>query len=161
MVKFVPPGFDADAARQGILSAMGFGEPTRSDDKAWFYFPKTRATAPAGGAVDDDDVPFDYTSPVIATDTRGELDEDDVPTGKIQVSCAVEYIDIAETVGSFGGDRPARIKITLLDTEYQQVKGFAYVVAGGDKYIYDSTEPPVALGTIDVWTVHATAEDES
>lgn len=150
MTKFIPPGFDADAARQGILNAMGFGEPTRSDDKAWFYFPKTRATDPPGGAMDDDSVPFDFTSPVVSSGP-----------GRVQVSCAVEYIDTAEVTGTFGGDRPARVKITLLDDEYQQIKGFSFVVAGGDKYTYDSTEPPVALGTIDVWTVHATSEDEN
>jgi hypothetical protein len=147
----VPPGFDANAARQGILNAMGFGEPTRTDDKAWFYFPKGRARTPSNSAVDQDGVPFDPDVVVATTDSKARL----------QVSCAVEYIDIAETVGSFGGARPARIKITLMDPEYQQVKGFSYVVAGGDKYLYDSTEPPVALGTIDIWTVHCTAEDEA
>jgi hypothetical protein len=56
---------------------------------------------------------------------------------------------------------PTRISITLLDEDYQRVRGFHFVVAGGDKYIYEKTEPPVALGSIDVWTVWAQSEDES
>lgn len=149
MSKFIPPGFNADAARTGILNAMGFGEPTRTEDKAWFYFPKNRTTSPSGPA-DSDGVPFDPTVPVTTADSKP----------RVQVSCAVDYIDAPEMVETFGGDRPARIEITLMDTEYQQVKGFSFVVAGGDKYVYDSTEPPVALGSIDVWVVHCTAEDE-
>jgi hypothetical protein len=151
VAKFVPPGFDADAARQGILNAMSFGEPTRTDDKAWFYFSKTRTSTPPGAAADQDGVPFDSTAPVLSPDRKPRL----------QVPCAIDYVDVAETTETFGSDKAARIVITLLDTEYQRVKGFAYVVAGGDKYVSPTVEPPVALGTIDVWTVHCVAEDES
>jgi hypothetical protein len=155
VTKFVPPGFDAAAARQGILNAMAFGEPTRTEDKAWFYFPKT-VSSDVGTPADQDDIPFDPDVTV-----TGETTTDSKP--RQQVSCAVEYVDAGAVLGpeTFGGVRASRIKITLLDTEYQQIKGFSFVVAGGDKYVHDSTEPPVALGTFDVWTVHATAEDES
>src|ERR1044072_821527 len=114
---------------------MGFGEPTRTEDKAWFYFPKTRTTSPTDAPADDDGVPFDPTVVASTGDSKA----------RVQVSCAVDYIDAPEAVETFGGDRPSRIEITLLDTEYQQIKGFSFVVAGGDKYVYDSTEPPVAL----------------
>jgi hypothetical protein len=151
MSKFIPAGFDAAAARAGILSAMSFGEPTRTEDKATFYFPKTRTSDPTDAPVDQDDIPFDPTVPVVAPDSKPH----------VQVPCAVEYVDASEQVETFGAARASRIKITLMDTEYQQVKGFAFVVAGGDKYVYDTTEPPVALGSIDIWTVHCTAEDET
>lgn len=151
MTKYIPPGFDAAAARSGILKAMGFGEPTRADDKATFFFPKSRTSNPTTAAHDQDGVPFDPTVPVATADSKT----------KVQVACAIEVGDGTETIATYGSDRATRITITLLDDEYQQVKGFAYVVAGGDKYLYDWTEPPVALGTIDVWTVHCTAEDES
>lgn len=155
MTKFVPPGFDAEAARQGILSAMGFGEPTRTEDKAWFYFPKV-TSSDTGTAVDQDDIPFDPDVTV-----TGETTTDSKP--RAQVSCVVEYSDAGAVLGSGGSVeiRPTRVTITLMDPEYQAVKGFSFVVCGGDKYVYDSTEPPVALGTFDVWTVHCTAEDES
>lgn len=151
MAKFTPPGFDASAARQGILNAMSFGEPTRTDDKAWFYFAKARASTPDDAPADDDHVPFDPAVPVASPDSHPRQ----------QVPCAVDYLDAAGQAITAGDITPSKIVITLMDTEYQRVKGFAFVVAGGDKYLYDKTEPPVALGTIDVWTVHCVAEDES
>ena len=36
-----------------------------------------------------------------------------------------------------------------------------FVVVGGDKYVRSHIEPPVALGSIDVWVAWATAEDET
>jgi hypothetical protein len=148
--KYIPPGFDADAVRQGLLNAMGFGEPTRTEDKAWFYFPKMRTPATTS-STDQDGVPFDPTVQVTTADSKARL----------QVSCAIEYIDADGQVITAGEVIPSKLKITLMDAEYQQVKGFAYVVAGGDKYLYSRTEPPVALGSIDFWFVHCTAEDES
>lgn len=148
MTKFVPPGFNAAAVEAGIHKAMGFGEPTRSEDKAWFYFATVRTST---GPVDQDNVPFD---PDVA------VTPNPVTPRKVQQSCAVEFVDKQAATETFGDVKATRIKITLLDSDYQKVKGFAYVVAGGDKYIYDFTEPPVALGSIDVWTVWAVAEGE-
>lgn len=146
MAKFIPPGFNASRVQEGLYKAMGFGEPTRTADKATFFF--VTSTPPAGVVVDMDDTPFD-------PDVR--------PTRSIQsvqVPCAIEFFDRADRAESFGVIAPSRIQITLLDVDYQKIKGFDYVAAGGDKYIYHSTEPPNALGTIDVWTVWASAEDE-
>lgn len=151
MAKFIPPGFDADAVLAGLHKAMGFGEPTRTDDKATFFFPKTRTSTPSGASADQDDIPFDVTVPVVAADSHP----------KATVACAVEYVDATEIVTTAGDVTPSKIVITILDPEWQQVKDFSFVVAGGDKYIRGRVEPPVALGSIDVWTVHCTAEDES
>ena len=148
MTKFIPPGFDASRVSGGIYKAMGFGEPTRAADKATFYFRST-LTVPPGTAVDEDGVPYDPD--VRPTKTTPPA---------VQVPCAVEYMDASVASETFGEVKPSRLRITLLDTEYQQVKGFSYVAAGGDKYVYQSTEPPNALGSIDVWTVWAAAEDE-
>lgn len=126
---------------------MGFGEPTRSEDKATFFFPKR---TPASPVTDEDGVPFSMN-----------LSPEDTSKSSQQVPCAVEFYDRADQVETFGALQATRIKITLLDADYQTIKGFAYVVAGGDKYVYRLTQPPDALGSIDVWTVWAVAEDES
>lgn len=146
MPKNLPPGFDAAAVIAGLHEAMSFGEPTRASDKATFVsFPAASSAVP----VDDDGVPFDTAQRPVRT-----------PTSK-QVPCAIEFADRADQSETFGFLQATRVKLTLLDPDYQQVKGFSYVVIGGDRYNYRLTEPPVALGSIDVWTVHCIAEDES
>jgi hypothetical protein len=145
MAKQLPAGFDKARIMAGLKTAMQFGAPTRVEDQATFYkVVRTTDDVPR----DDDFIPFD---PDAARTAK--------PTG-IRVDCSVEYVDRSEVTEQFGTITPSRIKVTLLDPEYQKVKGFEYVVAGGDKYNYVSTEPPVALGNIDVWTVHCEAEDE-
>lgn len=145
MAKNLPPGFDPTAILQGLHQAMEFGAPTRTEDKATFV----QLTSTVTGPTDADGVPFD-------PDTRRTTAK-----ATFQVPCAIEFADKADQEQTFGVIQPTRIKITLLDPDYQKVKGFEYVVVGGDKYLYRLTEPPVALGSIDVWTVHCVAEDEA
>lgn len=145
MAKRLPANFDRAAIVAGLRRAMDFGAPSRSEDKATFY-KVTTSTGPE--ARDEDFVPFDPDAPRTVRPTP------------IQVSCAVEYDDRTDITETFGTIQSSRVKITLLDPDYQRVKGFSYVVVGGDKYLYRLTEPPVALGSIDVWTVHVVAEDE-
>ena len=146
MAKDLPAGFDRNKILIGLHKAMEFGEPTRAEDQATFV---TIVEPIVIGPVDEDGVPFDPSERVSRTPQSNT------------VACAVEYVDRADRAERFGTLQPTRVKITLLDAEYQTVRGFDYVVVGGDKYVYRSTEPPVALGSIDVWTVYCTAEDES
>lgn len=143
---FTPAGFDAAAIRAGLLTAMDFGAPTRTDDKATFYM--VTQSVPTGTAVDAEGVPFDPNVKLTTTRTP------------IQVPCAVDYSDAGGTMGEFGTVASTHVTITLLDEEYQQIKGFAYVVCGGDKYFHSKTPPPEALGSIDVWTVICYSVDE-
>lgn len=143
---FLPPGFDAAEILAGLHTAMGFGAPTRTEDQATFYLPPTNA--PQTEPTDVDGVPFDPTQKRAAT------------TNKLVRPCAVEFYDASGIIETFGTAYPTRIKITLLDPDYQDVKDFLFVVAGGDKYIRSKTEPPVALGSIDVWSCWAAAENE-
>jgi hypothetical protein len=149
VVKYIPPSFDAARVTEGLHRAMGFGEPTRAADKATFFFRGNQTYIP-GTVVDADDVPFDPEIRPTRTNVASVL-----------VPCAVEFHERGAMTETFGVVMPTRISITLLDEDYQRVRGFHFVVAGGDKYIYEKTEPPVALGSIDVWTVWAQSEDES
>jgi hypothetical protein len=81
------------------------------------------------------------------------------PLVKKTVRCAVEYIDAKGKEVNLGVINPSRVKLTLLGPEYAQVKGFEYVVVSGQKFIYQKTEPIIALGSIDVATIYAEAED--
>ena len=133
---------------EGLKKAMGFGEPTRAQDKVTFYF---NVRSEHSGPVDEDGVPFDPAERTV------NLREDDA----VVVDCAVEYQDRAPKAETFGVMVPARVILTLLDPDWQQVKDFAYVKAGGDLYHRSTVEPPIALGSIDVWSVICTAEGES
>ena len=145
MAKQLPAGFDRASILAGLRKAMEFGAPTRGEDKATFY---KVVTTTGEEPRDEDYVPFD---PAVERSVK--------PT-PIVVPCAVEYVDKADQVETFGAVTSSRVKVTLLDDDYQKVKGFSYVVIGGDKYNYRLTEPVIALGSIDVWTVHVVAEDE-
>lgn len=148
MTKYVPASFNAEQALAGLKRAMGFGEPTRAADKVTFYF---NARSVAAGTVDEDGIPFNPTDRI--TNTRA--------AEAVVVDCALEYEDRAAKAETFGVIVPARVVLTLLDPDWQLVKDFAYIKAGGDTYHRSSVEPPVALGSIDVWSVLCVAEGES
>lgn len=147
-MKYVPPSFNEERVLAGLKMAMGFGEPTRAADKVTFYF---NARSTPTGPVDEDGIPFDPAERI--TNTRAAEAK--------SVDCVVEYQDRAAKAETFGVVVPARVVLTLLDPDWQLVKDFAYVKAGGDTYHRSTVEPPVALGTIDVWSVICIAEGES
>lgn len=146
MAKTLPAGFNVERIRRGLLTAMEFGEPTRTEDKATFV---TEAASTGVEPRDQEGVPFDPTVRPARTTTS------------LAVPCAVAFVNRGDTNETFGVIQSTGVVITLLDAEYQQVKGFDYVGVGGDRYNYNKTAPPVALGSLDVWTVYATAVDAS
>lgn len=148
MAKKLPPGFNAAKIREGLLTAMEFGTPTRTEDQATFLFER-RATA-TGTRVDSEGVPFDPT--VQATN--------DALPKSLTVPCAVEFFNGTERIETFGIVRPTRIKITLMQDEWDKVSEFRWVVAGGDRYARDFEEPPAALGSLDFHFIWCDAEGE-
>ena len=147
VTKYVPPSFNRATVRAGLLKAMGFGEPTRAADKVTFYSP-SRATVVQ--PTDGDGIPFDPAVRPAVSGTTG-----------VAVSCAAEFTDASGQPIETGSEiKPSKLKLTLLDEEYQQIKDFSYVTAGGDRYARASVEPAIALGSIDVWIIHCVSEDE-
>ena len=128
----------------GLHQAMAIGMPSRTEDRATFFIPAE--TVDPGE--DDEGVPFNPATRPTSTPT------------KKTVPCAVEYVDGTELPSNMGVIQASKLKITLLDPEYQQVKGFDFVVIAGQRYYYRKTESPVALGNLDVWTVQVQAEDQ-
>lgn len=153
-----PPGFVETEVRAGLYQAMEFGRPSGSSEALVFHVP-TYPTTPAEG-YDEEGVPFDPGQPKSS------------PTyNLVEVLCAVEYQDRPQVynnpdlVGS--GISNSVLKITMLDTEYQQVRGFdwcssrASVGVGSERYFYRRTQPAIGMGTIDVFILYCEAEDES
>ncbi len=141
------PNFDSDAFIEGIHFAMGLGLPANEDDQPTFHFKPTVTYGAA--AVDDAGVPFDPTA-VPETTT--------VPN--VKVPCAVEYIDAEGKVENWGIIVPAKVLLTFLDADYQQVVGFDWVVIGPNRYFYRKTFPPLAMDSVGVWQIECAAEDQ-
>ncbi len=137
--------FDQAAVLAGLHTAMDFGSPNTTSDKATFYMPRTVTT---GGARDSYNVPFNPEEPRVMG-----------PLVKKTVACAVEYLDAAGKEINFGTINASRVRLTVLGPEYVQIKGFEYVAISGSKFLYTKTEPIIALGSIDVAIIYCTAED--
>lgn len=141
-------GFDADEFREGIWTAMAVGLPPELEDQPAFVTPA--AVLDTGDERDADGVAFDWRG------ARARIGSDTVT----QVPCAVEYVDAAGEASNFGLVAPTRVILTLLDEDYTEVEGFSYVVIGGNKYLYERTEPPVGMVDVTIWRVHCRTDDE-
>jgi len=137
-----PPGFDAASVRAGLHQAMQFG--ISEAEIPTFVMP---APDPVTG--DDRGVPWDIDA-AVSRPARQE----------IQVLCALEYQpQVTATQGDLADRQPARITITILDEEYEQIKGFDYLKIGGRKFTYKSTYPSLGLGTVVVWQIRCESVD--
>lgn len=147
MTKYVPPSFNRAKVLDGLHKAMGFGEPNKVADKATFFFPKEVVTP--DGPADDDGVPFDPDAEPVTSQKA-----------KTTQPCAVEWLDLAGQGTRAGEISSGRIRLTILQPEWEKVFDFSWVVVGGEKYLRDEIQPPIALGSIDVWIVDCIAEEE-
>lgn len=126
---------------------MTLGLPPVETDRPIFFTPQDAVNY---ARADNEEIPFDPSA------------RPQVPAPvQVSVPCAVEYVDAAGRVETFGTVNPSKIRLTLLDEDYQRVVGFSYVEIGGDRYNYAKTEPPLGLGEVGVWTIHCIAEDEA
>ena len=139
------PGFNADEVRRGLRFAMTVGLPPLEAEQPTFFFPQEASTT---GPADEDAMPFDLTQ----KRTLG-------PPRSVRVPCAIEYHDNQGKIENFGVLVPSKVEITVLDEEYAKIKGFSYVVIGGNRFWYSRTAPPVGLVSVGVYTIYCTAED--
>lgn len=141
-------GFDAAGFREGISFAMAMGAAISAEERLTFHFPQQVTNA---SAADGNKVPFDPSQSPTRTPARPP----------VQVDCAVDYYDLEGQPTAFGIVAPSRLTVTVLDEEYQQIEGCAYVVAHGDRYNYRRTEPPGGLFDVGLYVLHFTAENET
>jgi hypothetical protein len=143
-------GFDADSVRDGLRLAMQVGLPPVTADQPAFHMPREFEPEPEPGSVDQEGVPFDPTYRPTKTPRRIVRN----------IACGLEYQDAAGKLVNLGTIVPAKVVITLLDTEYAKVKGFEFVTIGGIRYFYHHTETPSGLLSVGIWRVHCNSEDE-
>lgn len=140
------PGFNPAEFRNAIRFVYDMAAVPVEEEQATFYGESTLVFT---GSVDDDNIPFDPTETVVRQPAIG-----------IRVPCGIEYFDSQGQPVVFGQLTPSRVAITLLDEDYAQVKDSAYVVIGGDKYLYRRTEPPSGLFDVGLYVMHFQAENE-
>jgi hypothetical protein len=139
-------GFDAAEFRDGIHFAMNMGAPIATTDQVKFYFAPDPTTT---GSVDATGMPFDPTTTPTA-----------VTPDPITVPCAVEYDRQEGEHDRVGFVVPSRLRILLLDVDYERVKECSYIVHGGDRYDLRYEEPPLGLFDVGVHTMVFVARGE-
>lgn len=147
------PSFDPAAFRDAIRFAMTMGTPNSTNDVATFRWNVLRTY----GVQDSAGNPFDWTE--TATTTNDPLD--------VQVPVAIQFVSGVGTTTdtSMGQFDASRIVVTVLDEDYalltQDGRFADLIVSGETTYKINFVEPPVGLFGVDVWSIHAQAEDES
>lgn len=140
--------FDPDEVREGLWLAMEVGLPVELEEQPVFVFPAD--TLDTGVERDSQGVPFDWQA------GRTKVGEDVT----FQVPCAIEYKDEEGQTVNFGVVAPARVELTLLDHDYELIKGFSYVIIAGNRYRYLRTQPPIGLVDVGVYIIHCRTDDE-
>lgn len=139
-------GFNADEVRKGLRLAMQVGLPPVVEDRPTFFMPRIET---ATEDVDSEGVPYDPNYRPTYTPRVG-----------VRVPCAIQYVDGEGKLTGFGITMPTKVILTFLDADMAQVKGFEFVVIGGNRYFYRRTETPKGLVSIGLFKVHCAAEDE-
>lgn len=148
-----PPGFgaefNADEFRSAIRATMTMGLPNKVEERATFRWivRKDWAQEDSGG------VPFDLTS----TPTRVE----EHPDVQIPIAWAFSARPAQSVSTEMGEFDLGRVEMTILDVDYELVRGAELVVLGGNIYEIAFVAPPVGLFDVTVYTVYANARDET
>jgi hypothetical protein len=140
--------FDQAAFESGIRTAMSLGLPPDPADQAVFVFASTAVNA---APADAEDVPYDPAVAPVVTAGRQV-------TGLMY---ALEYYDATGQPVDLGILARTQVVITMLKAEYDQIRGFDYVLLDGDKYLYRREEPVLGLGTSEIHQIHCRAEDDT
>jgi hypothetical protein len=149
-----PPTYDLNSVRAGLLLAMSFGTPNRSEDQATFYVPVEDSPGEDSPGddpiVDGQGIPFnpDAVAP-------------DFPLlyQPVVVPCAVEMLGTNTDEDTHLGDiAPVGLRLTLLEAEYDQIRGFSFMTYYGVRYDYERTHG-IGFGPQDVYQVLVKAVD--
>lgn len=140
--------FDADAFRTGIRFVYNLAAPPVAEEQITFFY---NSQLIYNTPVDGEDTPFDPQATVQRV----------APRAVKNVPCGIEYFDAAHQEIVFGTVTASKIHVTLLDEDYQRVKGANYVVLGGEKYLYKVTEAPSGLFDVGLYVTHWTNENDT
>jgi hypothetical protein len=128
---------------------MTMGLPNAEAERATFIW----ATDRTFGTQDPASNPYDWTDDPVTEETHPD----------VQIPVAVDFAarpaaSLETTIGQFDA---SRVVITILDVDYEKVRGAAMVKLGGNTYDIDFVAPPQGLFEVTVYSVYATARDES
>lgn len=143
------PAFNAEEFRSGIRFAMQMGAPSASAERATFRWKVTKQFDIADPA----NRPYNWTAPPDTVSSHPD----------VQVDCAVEFTSRASSSGgaSVGRFNSAQAVITVLDEDFVKIVGASHVLLGGNLYSIDYIAPPEGLFDVTVYTLFASALDES
>lgn len=141
-------GFNADKFREAIRATMTMGLPNSPSERATFRWTPVRTYDRESPSKN----PYTWT----ATPTSSDTHED------VQIPVAVEMhsrvLPMDTAVGHFD---PVKVVLTVLDTDYVLIQGADIVLLGGNTYDVDFVAPPEGLFEVTVYSIWATARDES
>lgn len=139
--------FNADTFRNAIRFAFEMEADPDVDNRLTFHFGPTVAFT---GNADGDKVPFDPNEAPITT-----------TPAPINVPCDVQFTAATDAPTSFGTVIPAKVKVLLLDEDYEQVKDAAFVVMNGDRYNRQYIPPSSGLFNVGLHEMVFQAENET
>ncbi len=142
----IPYQFPADKYRNAIRFVFEMESPPEVDRRIQFHFTDTVTFT---GPSDSDKVPFDPTQAPIR-----------VIKPAINVPCDIEFIAAPDEPTAFGAVIAAKIKVLLLDLDYEQVKTCSFVILNGDRYNRHYEPPSFGLFNVGLHEMVFVAENE-
>ena len=140
--------FPSSQVRQQVLATMQMGIPNDPDDRAVFYFKEdkeyTQKTSPSG-------IPYDKKASAVIDNTKAPVSD---------VMYAVEYVERNPDYRATGDYDNVRAVITMVDTEFEKVRGAVKVKLGGDSYEIGWVKP-LGLFDITVYQISCITPDAS
>jgi hypothetical protein len=149
----VSPDFDAAGFRTAIQAVMQMGTPQATPPIfRWTPQPVYTSADPAGR-------PYSFTEPAVVATPAATTYPD------VVVNCAVAPATATPEETAMGEFDVTKVVITLLDVDYALISGppaADTVIFGGNiPYTIDYVAPPEALFNVTIYTIYATARDQS
>lgn len=142
-------GFDADKFRDAIRNTMLMGMPNAEQERATFKWNPDRDFAIEDNGGD----PYNLAATPVSSIQHPE----------VQVPVAVEFISRAAFSPQLpmGEIQNSRVIITILDLDFEEVRGADLVQFDTSDYEIDYVAPPIGLFDVTVYQIYATAIDEA
>ena len=144
--------FQADTFRTNIRTVMTMATANTVEPTTFrWVVPESYAVAdPGGNPYDWTETPVSHTTPITISD--------------LAVDCAVEFSGSSESTTEAGEIAQLTAVITMLDVDQQLLVAHGgrmpdQVLLKGLVYGIDYVPPPVALFTVDVWTIYCSSTD--
>lgn len=150
--------FDAAEFRDAIHFAMRMGLPEEAPERVTFQWnaEETHATPDSRGRG------YNIKSAPTSTVSTANI------VASLSVPVAVEFFDSKSSSGetSMGDFDIGRLKITMLDSSYAQIENPTLglpdsLIVDGNTYDIDYFAPPLGLFDVGVYSLYASARDES